>query len=162
MTTDVFSPLSAVELDGRVPRSPLNYGGLIDPIADKLVAGARAAGWPVPGVEEADVDVVPLHVDAAADPAGRRRVVGRGDLDATVQMHGAAAVLVVAERLERQRAERRTFLGKHGGDLALGRAVHAGVGPAPLPAVQVRLAVVEVLEAEAAQRRLRVRAKITS
>ena len=41
-----------------------------------------------------------------SDPAGRRRVVGRGDLDATVQMHGAAAVLVVAERLEGQRAER--------------------------------------------------------
>ena len=31
------------------------------------LAGAR--------VEEADVDVVPLHVDAASDPAGRRRVV---------------------------------------------------------------------------------------
>ena len=100
------------------------------------------------------MDVVPLHVDAATDPAGRRRVVGRGDLDAAVQMHGAAAVLVVAERLEGQRAERRTLLGKHGGDLALGRAVDAGVGPAPLPAVQVRLAVVEVLESEAAQRRL--------
>ena len=69
-------------------------------------------------------------------------------------MHGAAAVLVVAKRLERQRAERRTLLGEHGGDLALGRAVHAGIGPAPLPAVQIRLAVGEVLEAEAAQRRL--------
>ena len=73
-----------------------------------------------------------------------------GGADATAQMHGAAAVLIVAKRLERQRAERRTFLGKHGGDLALGRAVNAGVGPAPLPAVQTRLAVVEVLEAEAA------------
>ena len=56
------------------------------------------------GVEEADVDLVPLHVDAAADPAGRRRLAGRGDLDVAIQMHGAAAVLVVAKRFERQRA----------------------------------------------------------
>ena len=69
-------------------------------------------------------------------------------------MHGAAAVLVVAERLERQRAERRALLGEHDGDLALGRAVDAGIGPAPLPAVEIRLSDVEPLEAEAAQRRL--------
>ena len=44
--------------------------------------------------------------------------------------------------------------GKHGGDLALGRAVDARVGPAPLPAVEVGLGLVELLEAEAAQRGL--------
>ena len=90
----------------------------------------------------------------AADPAGRRAVVGGGDLDAAVEMHGAAAVFVVAERLERQRAEGRTLLGEHGGDLALRRAVDAGVGPALLPAVQVGLGGVELLEAEATERRL--------
>ena len=43
MTTDVFSPLSAVELtDARVPRRLLNYGGLIDPIADRLVTDPAA------------------------------------------------------------------------------------------------------------------------
>ena len=43
MPTDVFSPLSAVELtDARVPRRLLNYGGLIDPIADRLVADPAA------------------------------------------------------------------------------------------------------------------------
>ena len=43
MPTDVFSPLSAVELtDARVPRRLLNYGGLIDSIADKLVADPAA------------------------------------------------------------------------------------------------------------------------
>ena len=43
MPTDVFSPLSAVELtDARVPRRLLNYGGLIDPIADRLVADSAA------------------------------------------------------------------------------------------------------------------------
>ena len=69
-------------------------------------------------------------------------------------MHGALAVLVVAERLERQGAERRSLFGEHGGDLPLGRAMDARVGPAPLPAVEVALGVVEPLEAEAAQRRL--------
>ena len=112
------------------------------------------SSWPVRGSSSRDVHVVPLHVDAAADPARRRRVVGRGDLDTAVEVHGAAAVLVVAERLDRQRAERRAFLGKHGGDLALGRAVDAGVGPALLPAVEVGLGIVELLEAEAAQRGL--------
>ena len=43
MPTDVFSPLSAVELtDARVPRRLLNYGGLIDPVADRLVADPAA------------------------------------------------------------------------------------------------------------------------
>ena len=103
-------------------------------LAEEL-AGAR--------VEQPDVGVVPLHVDAAADPAGRRTVVGRRDLDAAVQMHVAAAVLAKAKRLERQRAERRAFLGEHGGDLAFGRVVDAGIGPALLPAVQILLEVVE-------------------
>lgn len=39
----MFSPLSAVELtDARVPRRLLNYGGLIDPIADRLAADPAA------------------------------------------------------------------------------------------------------------------------
>ena len=59
------------------------------------------------GVEQADVGAVPLHVDAATDPAGRGTVVGRRDLDAAVEMHGAAAVLVVAERLKRVQREER-------------------------------------------------------
>ena len=84
-----------------------------------------------PRLEQADVDLVPLHVDAASDPPGRRRVVGRGDLNATVQMHTAAVVLVVAEGLERQRAERGAFFGEYGGDLPLARSVDAGVGPVP-------------------------------
>ena len=49
MASDVFSPLSAVELtDARVPRRLLNYGGLIDPIADRLVAD------PIAGTEAAN------------------------------------------------------------------------------------------------------------
>ena len=45
-------------------------------------------------------------------------------------MDGAGAELVVAKRLDGQRAERRPFLGEHRRDLALGGAVDAGVGPA--------------------------------
>jgi hypothetical protein len=33
--------------------------------------------------------VVPLDSDLAAEPARRRRVVGAGDFDAAVEMHGA-------------------------------------------------------------------------
>lgn len=43
MPSEVFSPLSAVELtDARVPRRLLNYGGLIDPIVDRLAADPAA------------------------------------------------------------------------------------------------------------------------
>ena len=40
------------------------------------------------GVEQAHVGVVPLDVDATADPSRRRPVVGGRDLDAAVQVHG--------------------------------------------------------------------------
>ena len=36
---------------------------------------------------------IPLDVDATADPARRRPVVGRRDLDAAIRMHGAVIVL---------------------------------------------------------------------
>ena len=55
-------------------------------------------------IEQADVQVVPLHLDALADPAGRRAVVRGVDFDAAIEMDGALAEAVVAKRLERQRA----------------------------------------------------------
>ena len=64
------------------------------------------------------------------------------------------AEAVIAKRFERQRAERRPFLGKHRGDLALGGAVDARVGPVRLPAIEIRLRRLERLEAQAFQRRL--------
>jgi len=45
-------------------------------------------------------------------------------------VHRADAEAEIAKRLERQRAERGLLLGKHRGDLALRRAMNAGVGPA--------------------------------
>ena len=69
-------------------------------------------------------------------------------------MDRAVAEAVVAKRFDGQRAERRPFLRKHHGDLALRRAVDARIGPVRLPAVQVRLRRLERLEAQALQRRL--------
>jgi hypothetical protein len=59
------------------------------------------------------------------------------------------------KRFERERAERGLLLGKHRGDLALRGAVDARVRPVRLPAIEVRLRLVEALEAESPQRRLR-------
>jgi hypothetical protein len=81
------------------------------------------------------------------DPAGRWGVVGILDFDAAVEMDRACAELVVAKRLHRQRQQGRPFLGEHGGHLALGRAVDAGISPALLPAIEIDLGRVRVLEA---------------
>ena len=69
-------------------------------------------------------------------------------------MHRALAVLVIAERLEWQRQQRRLFLGEHRRHLALGGAVNARVGPALFPVVQIGLRLLQTLEAQALQRRL--------
>jgi len=106
------------------------------------------------GGEQADVLLVPLHLDPLADPAGRGAVVGGLDLDAAIEVHRAFAVPVIAKRFERERPERGLLLRKHHGDLPLRRPVDARVGPARLPAIQVRLRLVETLKAQASQRRL--------
>ena len=54
------------------------------------------------GIEDANKKLIPLHMDQASDPAWRQAVVGRFDFDATVQMHYALAMLVVAERFQGQ------------------------------------------------------------
>ena len=43
-------------------------------------------------VDQPHVPIVPLHLDALADPAGRRAVVRRLDLDAAVEVDGTFAV----------------------------------------------------------------------
>src|SRR2546427_8513442 len=68
-------------------------------------------------------------------------------------MHGAGAVVVVAKGLERQRSEMRLYRGERGGDLTLGGAVDTGIGPARLPAVEIRLRLFETLEAQPLERR---------
>ena len=104
-------------------------------------------------VQQPDVPGIPLHLDAPADPARRRAVVGRFDFHAAIQMHRALAVLVIAEGLDGQRQQGRPLFGEHGRDLPLGGAVNARVGPALFPVIQVGLRFLEALEAQAFQRR---------
>src|SRR5258708_33334892 len=89
-----------------------------------------------------------------ADPAWRRSVVSRLYFDAAIQVNGAFSVLVVTERLQRQRLQRRLLFGEHRSDLPLGAAMDALVGPAFFPVVQIRLRLFQTLEALALQRRL--------
>ena len=97
---------------------------------------------------------IPLHLHAPADPARRRAVVSCFDFHAAIQMHRSLAVLVIAERLQRQRQQGRLLFGEHGRDLPFGGAVDARVGPALFPVVQVGLGFLEALEAQSFQRRL--------
>lgn len=104
------------------------------------------------GCQEADVQIVPLDLDAPADPAGRRAVVRGLDLHTAVEMHRALAVAVIPKRLERERAQGGLLFGKHDGDLPLRGAMDPRVSPARLPAIQVRLRRLEALEAQSSQR----------
>ena len=121
---------------GRGARRPIRG---VDRVAPGRLAAVLSQERARGGMEQADVHAVPLDRDVPAEPARRRGVVGVLDLDAAVEMDRARAELVVAKRLDRQRPQRRPLLGEHGGDLALGGAVDAGVGPAGVPAVEVGL-----------------------
>src|SRR5207244_4595320 len=76
------------------------------------------------------------------------------DLDAASEVHRADTEAVIPKRFEREWAEGGLLLGKHRRHLAFGGAVNAGVRPVRLPAIEIRLRVLESLEAEPAQRRL--------
>src|SRR5262249_20126749 len=114
-----------------------------------VLAEQRARG----GIEHPDVVIVPLDRDRAPEPAGRGRIVGARHFDTAVEMDGARAVVVVAKRFDRERLQSRLLLSEHGGDLALGGAVDASVGPARLPAIEIGLRFLQTLEAQALERR---------
>src|SRR5262250_799145 len=99
-------------------------------------------------IEQADKQLVPLHAHEASDPAWWSAVVSGFDFHAAVQMHDAFAILVVAERFEWQRKQERFLFCKHGGNLAFGGAVNAGVGPALFPAIEIGLGFFQTLEAQ--------------
>src|SRR5271165_1403540 len=124
----------------------------LDAIPASLLAQVFAQQLPGLGIQQADIQVIPLHPDLAPDPARRRAVVSGFDLDAAVQMHDAFAVLVIAEWFQREWKQRGFLFGKHGGHLPLGRAVDAGVGPALFPMIEVGLGFFHTLEAQAFQR----------
>ena len=101
-------------------------------------------------IEEADEEVVPLQVDPSSDPPRWRAIVRGLDFDA-IEVNGADAEAVIAKGLERERAERGLFFGKHRGHLTLRRAVDARVGPARVPPIEIGLRLLERLEAHASQ-----------
>ena len=142
---------SSATVEARRARRPIG-------VVDAMPAARRAQmlAQELAGLrrEQPHVQVVPLHLHALPDPAGRRAVVRGLDFDAAIEMHRALAEAVVPKRFERQRPERRAFLGKHLGDLAFGRAVDPRVGPVRLPAIEIRLRGLERLEAQAFERRL--------
>src|SRR6266566_5228237 len=49
-------------------------------------------------IQDAHVQLIPLHVHMTADPSWRQTVIGRLDLHATVQIYCAFSKFVVAER----------------------------------------------------------------
>src|ERR1019366_3760953 len=63
-----------------------------------LLAHVFAEQLPGLGIEQANIQLIPLHSKHTTDPARRRAVVGGFDFDAAIQMHDALAVLVVAKR----------------------------------------------------------------
>src|SRR2546422_464852 len=104
------------------------------------------------GIEQPDLQPVPLNMNLTADPTRWRTVVGGFYFNAAVQMHSAFPVLVTTERLQRQWQQRRSFFSEHLRYLSFGRAVYAGIRPVGLPLIEVSLCFVQTLKAEAFQR----------
>ena len=118
---------------------------LADMLAQKLVSF-----W----IENTDVKRIPLDVDEFSNPAWRGAVIGRVHFDTPIQMHGAFAILVITEGLQRQGKQEGLFLGEHGCDLSLRRSVDARIGPAQFPVVQIGLSLFKTFEAQPLQWRL--------
>ena len=53
------------------------------------------------GIEEANEEAIPLHVQGAPDLTWGRAVIGGIDFDVAIQVHRALTELVIAERFER-------------------------------------------------------------
>lgn len=126
----------------------------IDPMPAARRAQVLTQELPGRRIHQADMQRIPLHVEPMADPARRGPIESRFHLHTAIEMDRALAKLVIAKRLDGQRTQGRSFLGKHGGDLALRGAMDAGVGPVRVPAIQIGLRGVDRLEALSVQRRL--------
>ena len=100
----------------------------------------RGAGGPV---RVRDAMPAPWRAQVLAEELSGSGVE-QADVGAVPLHVDAAAATVRALSAPRRTGRRPGF----------GRTVDAGIGPAPLPAVEMRLSDVEPLEAEAAQRRL--------
>src|SRR5215831_11161590 len=86
-------------------------------------------------MQDAHVQLIPLHFDQPPDPSWWQAVVGGLHFDATIQMHHAFSVLVIAERFQRQWQQVRFFFCEHDRHLSFRRAMDACVRPALFPTV---------------------------
>ena len=118
---------------GDTQRSVFRVVLFLDAIPAAFLAHMFPQQQTVVGIEDTNVEFVPLHSDQASDPARGQAVVGGLDFDTTVQMHDPLAILVVAERFQGQREQERFFFGKHGRDLPFGGAVDARIGATGFP-----------------------------
>src|SRR5947208_2888178 len=101
--------------------------------------------------EGATLEQVAVEGELADERVDLAQREGRGRV--ALEVDGAGAERVVAEGGRRERLEMRSLVGKHRGDLPLGGAVDARVGPAGIPVIEVGLGVLEALEAQALERR---------
>src|SRR5271155_948033 len=118
-------------------------------LAAQMLAQQLTGSW----INKPDEHRVPLYVDLPPNPARRRAIISSFHFDTAIQMNRALAILVVAERLQRQRLQVGLLFGEHRRYLPLGPAVDARVGPALFPVVQIRLRLFQALELLALQRR---------
>ena len=84
----------------RRARRPIRLGDAVMAARRADMLAQQLAGL---GIEEPHVEIGPLHLDAVADPARRRRVVRGLDFDTAIEMHGAHAEAVVPKGLDRER-----------------------------------------------------------
>src|SRR6185295_3989717 len=112
------------DLGWRARRLIFRPDAMATAIDDQVLAQELSGGR----IEQAHVVLVPLDAHRATDPAWRWRVVRAVDLDEAVEVDRAISEGVVAKWLDGQRPKMRPLVGKHGGDLALGRAVDSRIG----------------------------------
>src|ERR1051325_9002161 len=98
------------------------------------------------GIQNANVQCIPLHLDCLSDPTRRDAVEGPLHFEAAVKMNDTTAVLVIAEWFNRQRKQRRLLFDEHRRNLSLRCAVDARIGPAGFPLIQIRLSLLETLK----------------
>src|SRR5579863_3734454 len=86
-------------------------------------------------IEQAHMQAIPLHADHPPDPSRRGAVICRFDLDASIEMDGSFAVLVITKWFKGQWQQGCFLLGEHRGNLAFGAAMYTLIGPALLPVI---------------------------
>ena len=132
--------------------------------------GASESAWKVEGavlrlLEERPPEDLPFRFsDGGKRLVGKARISARDNPETIIArnverlsdcgVNSAFAVLIEAERLQRQRLQMWLLFGEHSGHLPLRSAVDALVGPLFFPVVQVSLRLFQTLETLALQRRL--------